>query len=65
MKKLWFYFNTVQLANSYTDFNLVQTPANVNMVKSAYDKIINLKIVPEQIMVNIKASLGLATGVES
>jgi hypothetical protein len=29
MKKLWFYFNTVQLADSFTEFNNVKPPANV------------------------------------
>jgi hypothetical protein len=32
MKRLWFYFNTIQLASTYTEFNLVKVPANVSMV---------------------------------
>jgi len=43
----------------------VQVPANVVMVKDAYNKIINVQLIPEQLMINMKASLGLPTGVKS
>jgi len=61
MKKLWFYFNTIQLASTFTYFNLVKAPANVTMVKSAYEKIINLKLIPDQTIAQIKASIGLGS----
>lgn len=61
MKKLWFYFNTIQLASTFIYFNLVRAPANVTMVKSAYEKIINLKLIPDQTIAQIKASIGLGS----
>jgi len=42
MKKLWFYFNTIQLSSSFIDFAYVAPPANVEMIKSSYEKIIHV-----------------------
>lgn len=48
MKKLWFYFNTIQLGSTYTEFAYVKSPANVAMVKKSYDKIINVQPIPDE-----------------
>ena len=59
MKKLWFYFNTLQLASTFTEFNLVKTPANVSMVKKSYESIIHVKLIPESLMTKLKACFGI------
>ena len=35
MKKLWFYFNTMQLVDTFTEFHSVKAPANVQMISDA------------------------------
>jgi hypothetical protein len=42
MKKLWFYFNTMQLADTFTEFKNVKAPANVEMISNAYKDIIDV-----------------------
>jgi energy-converting hydrogenase Eha subunit A len=65
MKKLWFYFNTVQLASTFTEFNLVKTPANVSMVKKSYDSIIHVKLIPDELMTKVKALFGIKTPIKN
>ena len=64
MGKLWFFFNTVQLGSSFTMFNLVRAPANVSLLKKAYDKIVNLKILPDGFIDQQLANLGINKKVE-
>ncbi len=65
MKKLWFYFNTLQLSSTFTEFNLVKLPANVQMVKKSYDNIIHVKPIPAEMMTKIKAQFGITTPTNS
>jgi hypothetical protein len=44
MEKLWFFYNTMQLSNTFTDFNLVKEPANVSLVQRVYNQLINLSV---------------------
>ena len=64
MKKLWFFFNTVQLASTFTEFNLVKSPANVTLIKKAYDKIVNLKILPDGFIDQLIANVGINKKIE-
>lgn len=64
MKKLWFFFNTVQLASTFTEFNLVKSPANVTLIKKAYDKIVNLKILPDGFIDQLIANVGIDKKIE-
>ena len=59
MKKLWFYFNTIQVADTFTEFSNVKPPANVAMLQKAYKDIINVKVVPDPVADEIKANLGM------
>jgi hypothetical protein len=59
MKKLWFYFNTVQLGSTFTDFSNNKLPANVEMVKKSYDNMIKVKVIPDELMNNVKAMFGI------
>lgn len=65
MKKLWFYFNTIQLASTFTDFHLVKLPANVSMVKKSYENIIHVKPIPDELMVKLKAQFGITSSINT
>jgi hypothetical protein len=49
MKKLWFYFNTIQLADTFKEFNNIKAPANVVMISNAYKDIINAQIITPKV----------------
>ena len=55
MKKLWFYFNTMQLVDTFTEFHSVKSPANVQMISDAYKDIINVQMLPPSVIDKIKA----------
>ena len=40
MKRLWGYFNTMQLVISFNDINQVQAPANVLVLQKGYNDIL-------------------------
>jgi len=61
MKKLWFYFNTMQLVDTFNEFNNVKAPANVMMISDAYKDIINVQVLPPDVMNKIKSYMGLKT----
>ena len=54
MKKLWFYFNTMQLIDSYLKFVNVKPPANVEIVAKAYNDIIHAKLLPDSVMASLE-----------
>ena len=65
MKQLWFYFNTMQLADTYTEFTNVKAPGNVKMISDAYKDIINVQAIPTSVMNKFKAYIGIKTNTTS
>jgi hypothetical protein len=63
LKKLWCYFNTVQLSSTFTEFSNTKIPANVEMVKKSYDDMIKVKLIPDELMTKVKAMFGIPTKV--
>jgi hypothetical protein len=61
MQKLWFYFNSLQLADSFMDFANVKPPANLGMIQKAYKSIIHVKLVPDSVVESMKEQVGLPT----
>lgn len=60
MRKLWFYFNALQLADSFTDFANVKSPANLEMVKKAYKDIIHVKMLPDSVIKSMQEQVGIS-----
>ena len=61
MKKLWFYFNTLQVTDSLVKFRNVKMPANVELVQKAYNDIIHVKMIPDELMNGLKQQLGISS----
>ena len=61
MKKLWFYFNTLQVTDSLVKFRNVKMPANVELVQKAYNDIIHVKLIPDELMNGLKQQLGISS----
>lgn len=61
MKKLWFYFNTLQVTDSLVKFRNVKMPANMELVKKAYNDIIHVKMIPDELMDGLLQQLGISS----
>ena len=59
MKQIWYYFNTLQVASTFADEMLINKPANVEMINGAYHDIINVKMIPDNAMLNIQQQFGM------
>ena len=59
MKQIWYYFNTLQVTSTFADEMLIHKPANVEMINGAYHDIINVKVIPDSMMLQIQQQFGM------